>query len=207
MKHEQAKLHLRQQDPKIGDLIDRIDIPDFSPSRKVYFDLLESIVSQQLSVKVATVIFNRFLALFPDQYPHPDLVIHVETEQLRAAGLSYQKAAYLQNVAAFSLDHDLEGHDWDSMQDEEIIAFLSQIKGVGKWTVEMLLMFTIGRLDVLPVDDLGIQQGMQLLYGITETGKDLKKRMIEIAEPWRPYRTIACRYIWRYKDAVKTSDV
>jgi DNA-3-methyladenine glycosylase II len=201
MKHEQAKLHLKQHDPKIGGLIEQIDIPDFSPSGRVYYDLLDSIVSQQLSVKVATVIFNRFVALFPDQYPHPDLVLALDIEQMRAVGLSYQKAGYLKHVAAFSLENDLENHDWGSMQDEEIVAFLSQIKGVGKWTVQMLLMFTIGRLDVMPVDDLGIQQAMQRLYDIEAGGKEMKKRMIEVAEPWRPYRTIACRYLWRYKDS------
>ena len=84
--------------------------------------------------------------------------------------------------------------------DDEIIQFLSQIKGVGKWTVQMLLMFTLGRPDVLPLDDLGIQQGMVKIFGLQETGKDLKNKMVECAEPWRPWRTIACRYVWRWKD-------
>jgi DNA-3-methyladenine glycosylase II len=199
MNHVHALQHLRQ-DPRIGDLIDRIEVPDFNPSRKIYYDLLDSIVSQQLSVKVATVIFNRFLGLFPDQYPHPEQVIALDVEQMRGVGLSYQKAAYLKNVAAFSLDFDLENHDWDSLTDEEIIEVLSKIKGVGKWTVQMLLMFTLGRPDVLPVDDLGIQQAIQRLYGLEETGKELRKKMFEVAETWRPYRTVACRYLWRYKD-------
>lgn len=200
MNHANAILHL-QQDPKIGNLIDTIPIIDFNPSGKVYYDLLESIVSQQLSVKASNTIFNRFLALFPDQYPHPELLVAVQPEQLRSAGLSGQKSLYLQNVAAFSLKFDLEQHDWPSMSDEEVIEFLTQIKGVGKWTVQMLLMFTLGRLDVLPVDDLGIQQAIQRLYAVEETGKDLKKRMVDIAEAWRPYRTVACRYLWRYKDS------
>jgi DNA-3-methyladenine glycosylase II len=95
--------------------------------------------------------------------------------------------------------------DWSGMSEEDIIAFLTQIKGVGKWTVEMLLMFSLGRTDILPVDDLGIQQGIKRLYALEETGKELKKRMIEIAEPWRPYRTYACRYLWRFKDQNKVS--
>jgi DNA-3-methyladenine glycosylase II len=200
MNQTNAILHL-QQDPKLRELIQKIEVPDFTPSRKIYFDLLESIVSQQLSVKAATTIFNRFLDLFPDKYPHPEHLLVLEIEQLRAVGLSNQKARYMQNVADFSKAYNLETHDWDAMSDEEIIAFLSQIKGVGKWTVEMLLMFTLGRTDILPVDDLGIQQGIQRLYGLEETGKDLKKRMLEIAEPWRPYRTFACRYLWRFKDS------
>lgn len=181
-------------------------MPAFTPSRKIYYDLLESIVSQQLSVKAATTIFNRFLLLFPDNYPHPDMLVNIEPERLRSAGLSNQKAAYLQNVARFSLANDLEGHDWDSMDDHEIIRFLTQIKGVGQWTVEMLLMFTLGRPDILPVDDLGIQQGMTKIFNINLTGKALKLKMIEVAEPWRPWRTIACRYVWRWKDTPAVLD-
>lgn len=200
MNQANAILHL-QQDPAIGGLITAIQVPDFTPSGKIYYDLLESIVSQQLSVKVATVIFNHFLSLFPDGYPHPEQVIALEHELLRGAGLSNQKAGYLRNVAAFSLENDLENHHWHRMSDEEIIEFLSRIKGVGKWTVQMLLMFSLGRPDVMPIDDLGIQQGMQRLYGLETTGKELKKQMLDISESWRPYRTVACRYLWRYKDA------
>lgn len=200
MNSEAAIAHLRQHD-KIRLLVETINIPDFTPSGRVYYDLLESIVSQQLSVKIATIIFNRFCALFPDNYPHPPLLAAIETERLRSAGLSNQKASYLQNVAAFSLQHDLENHQWNSMSDDEIIDFLTRIKGVGKWTAQMILMFTIGRPDIFPVDDLGIQQAMARLYGLDEKGKKFKHQMIEIAEPWRPYRTIASRYLWRWKDS------
>lgn len=194
-----AIAHL-QKEPNIGRVIQSIEMPDFTPSNRVYFDLLESIVSQQLSVKVATVIFNRFLSLFPDNYPHPELVTSIEFERLRGVGLSNQKAGYLQNVAQFAQIHDLENKAWHTMSDDEIIQFLTQIKGVGKWTVQMLLMFTLGRPDILPVDDLGIQQGMAKLFGLQETGNVLKNKMTELAEPWRPWRTVACRYVWRWKD-------
>lgn len=200
MNSEAAIAFLRLQD-KIGPLIDSISVPDFTPSRKVYYDLLESIVSQQLSVKAAATIFSRFCALFPDHYPHPDLLCAIETDRLRSAGLSNQKASYLQNVATFSLQYDLENHNWDSMSDQDIIDFLTRIKGVGKWTAEMILMFTIGRSDILPVDDLGIQQAMIRLFNLSEKDKALKQKMIELAEPWRPYRTIASRYLWRWKDS------
>jgi len=199
MNLSEAMAHLHKE-PNISRVLQAIEMPDFTPSRKIYFDLLESIVSQQLSVKVATVIFNRFLALFPDNYPHPELVIAIETTQLRSVGLSNQKAGYLQNVAQFALAHDLENKDWHTMSDDEVIQFLTQIKGVGKWTVQMLLMFSLGRPDVLPIDDLGIQQGMAKIFGLQETGKELKNKMVELAEPWRPWRTVACRYVWRWKD-------
>lgn len=202
MNLELALTHLKK-DPTLSTLIEVTEIPNFTPSGRIYYDLLESIVSQQLSVKAATTIFNRFCLIFPDNYPHPDLVTALEPAQLRQVGLSNQKAGYLQNVAHFSLNNDLENHHWDSMSDEEIIEFLSQIKGVGKWTVQMLLMFTLGRPNVLPVDDLGIQQAMIRLYQLSETGKDLKKKMFEIAEPWQPWRTVACRYLWRWKDTVR----
>jgi len=201
MNSQAAIAHL-QQEVTIKPLLVNIEMPDFTPSGRIYYDLLASIVSQQLSVKVADVIFKRFLSLFSDNYPHPELVVAIEFDRLRSVGLSGQKAAYLQNVAQFAIENDLEKMDWASMSDEEIIAFLTTIKGVGKWTVQMLLMFTLKRPDIFPVDDLGIQQGMQRLFKIEEQNPRLLKiRMTELAEPWRPWRTVACRYLWRWKDS------
>lgn len=205
MNHEAAIAHL-QKDPNISPLLAQIEMPDFRPSGKVYYDLLESIVSQQLSVKVADVIFKRFLALFPDSYPHPEQLLAIEFEKLRSVGLSNQKASYLQNTAQFSIENNLEKIDWAAKGDEEILAFLTKIKGVGKWTVEMLLMFTLSRPDIFPVDDLGIQQAMQRLFKIEEENPRLLKiKMTELAEPWRPWRTVACRYLWRWKDKPQTT--
>jgi len=201
MNPHDAIAHL-QKEATIKPLLEQIIMPDFTPSGRIYYDLLESIVSQQLSVKVADVIFKRFLNLFPDNYPHPNLVIAIEFDKLRSVGLSGQKAGYLQNVAQFAIDNDLEKIDWAALSDEEIISFLTQIKGVGKWTVQMLLMFTLARPDIFPIDDLGIQQGMQRLFKIEEQNPRLLKiKMIELAEPWRPWRTVACRYLWRWKDS------
>ena len=191
------------REPKLKSVIESMDQLDFIGSGKIYYDLLSSIVSQQLSGKAATTIFNRFLTLFPDHYPHPDLLSQLDIPILRSVGLSNQKAAYLKNVALFSKQYDLENHAWDSMSDVEIIEFLTQIKGVGTWTVQMLLMFTLSRPDVLPLGDLGIQQGMAKLYSIEATGKELKNEMTLLAEPWRPWRTVACRYIWRWKDSAQ----
>jgi DNA-3-methyladenine glycosylase II len=201
MNPQDAIAHLKKDEAFLP-LINQIVMPDFEPSGRVYYDLLESIVSQQLSVKVADVIFKRFLSLFPDNYPHPELVIALEPMQLRSVGLSGQKAGYMQNVARFAIENDLEQIDWAKMSDEEIIAFLTQIKGVGKWTVQMLLMFTLARTDIFPVDDLGIQQAMQRLFKIeAENTRLLKIQMLELSEPWRPWRTVACRYLWRWKDS------
>lgn len=196
------KEHLKEQDSKLAYLIDNITLPQLN-NIDVYLTLMDSIVSQQLSVKAATTIFERFLTLFPNRYPAPEWVLALEQEQLRAVGLSYQKASYIQNTAQFFLDNNLVEKDWTIHQDDEIIELLTSIKGVGKWTVQMILMFTLQREDVLPVDDLGIQQGMSRLYELDNKAKGFKKEMERIAEPWRPYRSIASRYIWRWKDVEK----
>lgn len=162
----------------------------------IYQALLRSIISQQLSGKVADVIWKRFLDLF-DLYPQPKQLLDTDLMQLRGAGLSFNKARYLQNVAEFSLENDLSFETLISLSDEEIIALLTQIKGVGKWTAQMILMFPLDRPDVFPVDDLGIQQGMKKLYAIDAEKTFLKEKMIEISELWRPYRSLASKYIWK----------
>lgn len=191
-------VHL-SQDSRLQPLIERINLPAPDLTGDLYFGLLSSIVSQQLSTKVADVIFARFLNLFEGQYPHPHQLLRLEHDVLRSVGLSNSKANYLKNVAEFFIQENLENKNWDDLDDEAIIKYLSQIKGVGKWTVEMILMFTLHRPDVFPVDDLGIQQAMMRLYDLPND-KTLKPRMHEIAEAWRPHRTTACRYLWRWKD-------
>lgn len=166
----------------------------------IYIALLESIVSQQLSVKAADTIYNRLLDIFPDRYPQPEHLKNIEIPQLRSVGLSNQKSTYIQNVAHFFLEHDNAKTDWSSKTDQEIIDQLTTIKGVGVWTVQMILMFSLNRPDVFPVDDLGIQQGMIRLFDLDKNDKKLKNKMAELAENWRPYRTIAARYLWRWKD-------
>ena len=169
---------------------------------RVYLSLLESIVSQQISVKAADAIFARFLALFPDRHPQADALLLKTTDELRSAGLSSQKIKYLQSVAEFSLEKPIDRAHLNAMTDEEVVQYLLPIKGVGRWTVEMLLMFVLDRPDIFPIDDLVIRQRMLRAYPeLTEglTGKALYKILHEIAEPWRPYRTTASRYLWRWQ--------
>ncbi|MCB0534011.1 MAG: DNA-3-methyladenine glycosylase 2 family protein [Lewinellaceae bacterium] len=196
---ESAILHLNK-DSILKNIIQYAAVKPFTPSGNVYFDLLNSIVSQQLSVKAAETIFTRFCLLFPENYPSPELLLVTDPDQLRAAGLSRQKAAYLQNVAAYALENNIDSIEWEHYDDMEIIQMLTKIKGVGRWTVEMILMFTLGRPDVFPKDDLGIQQAIFRLYNLNTSGKDLLREMTEIAESWRPYRTVACRYLWYWKN-------
>lgn len=199
MELDVAIAHLTK-DHLLQKIIQNSSLKPADPTGDVYFDLLKSISSQQLSLQVARAIFSRFCALYPDHYPTPSLLANIHTEKLRSAGLSNQKAGYMKNVAAFTLEHQLDYFDWAKYPDTEIIDLLTKIKGVGRWTAEMILIFTLDRPDVFPVDDLGIQQSMAKLYSLPETGKALRLRMGEIAEPWRPYRTIACRYLWNWKD-------
>ncbi len=191
------------QDVRLKSVIEVASPYEWTAGGSVYADLLGSIISQQVSVKAAAAVQKRFLNLFSDGYPHLEQLLSLSEEQLRSTGLSRQKATYVRNIAEFFAHERLLDYDWSQHEDEEIIRLLTQIKGVGRWTVEMILMFTLQRPDVFPLDDLGIRNAMIRLYGIEETGKALKPRLLEIAEPWRPYRTHACRYLWRWKDSNK----
>ena len=161
-------------------VFDDVDPLELKVGGNLYQDLVQSIVSQQLSTKAAATIFDRFLQLYPEKYPQAQLVVDTDVETLRGVGLSYQKANYIKNVAQFSLENDLENHDWDSMTDDEIIKMLTSIKGVGKWTTEMILIFTLGRPDVFPIDDLGIQNAMKRLVPLAELPpKELKAKKLD----------------------------
>lgn len=188
-------------DPKMQEIITITEVEWPEPGGDIYYSLLRAIVFQQLSGKAASTIHRRFIDLFPEAYPYPEELLVLDMPALRAVGLSRQKATYIQNVAEFFQKENLIGKDLADLEDEAVIKYLTQIKGVGRWTVEMLLMFTLNRSDVLPLDDLGIQQAIQQLYGLEENGKALKQKMLEISETWRPYRTYACLYLWRWKDS------
>ena len=164
--------------------------------------LMASIMSQQLSTKVAKIIFHRFLTLYNGKEPKPQQVLNTPFETLRGIGLSNAKVQYVLNVAQFCIDHKITDTRLQKMDNEAIIELLTQIKGVGKWTVEMLLMFSLGREDVFAVDDLGIQQAMCKLYKISAADKKkMKAKMQKIAAVWSPYRTYACLHLWNWKDA------
>ena len=166
--------------------------------------LCASIMSQQLSTKVAAVIHKRFLDLFGGKTPLPEDILEVPEEQLRGIGLSNAKTAYIRNVAKFAMERGISYKVLQKMSDEEVISYLTEIKGVGKWTVEMMLMFALGREDVFPADDLGIQQGMIGLYKLNpENKKQFREDMHRIAQKWSPYRTYASIYLWRWKDEEK----
>jgi len=197
------KDYLLARDSYLIPVLDSCPFPRSRKNKDIYLALLSSIVSQQLSIKAADTIFNRLLDLFDDRYPHPEKLRNIRTERLRKAGLSQQKAGYVKNVARFALQGDeLSYGSLRRQTDEDIINSLTQIKGVGRWTVEMLLMFPLDRKDIIAVDDLGIQLAMKRLYRLDQKGRELKIRMVEIAEHWKPYRSVVCKYLWHWKSIV-----
>lgn len=171
----------------------------------IFLYLCYSILSQQLSVKVAAVIRKRFLDLYPIAQPTPEMVLETPIDEFRKIGFSMAKANYVQNVARFAIEHGMDHLVLNAMSDEDIVLYLTQIKGVGRWTTEMLLLFALKRENVFAVDDLGIQNAMVKLYNVSnESKKQMKLDMLKIAEQWKPFRSYACLYLWGFKDEKPT---
>lgn len=169
--------------------------------KNIALHLMASIMSQQLNTKVADVIYRRFLDIYKGKEPTAKQVLATSPETLRAIGLSNAKVSYVHNVARFCIEHKITDKKLLAMSNEEIITLLTQIKGVGKWTVEMLLMFTLGREDLYAIDDLGLQNAMIKLYKLkTADKKALREKILKISAKWSPYRTYACLYLWKWKD-------
>lgn len=181
-------------------LIDQQEKVELEIQKNLCLYLCLSIMSQQLSTKVAAVFKKRFLALYKGR-PTPQQIVDTPFETLRSIGLSNAKATYIQNVARFELEQGMAYGKLKKMSDEEVIAYLTQIKGVGRWTVEMLLMFALGREDLFALDDLGLQQAVTGLYGLKHRKKkNLLAAIKKISEQWAPYRTYACLHLWEWKD-------
>src|SRR5438270_1335148 len=158
--------------------------------------LIGAIVSQQLSTKAAATIFGRFVALFPDGHiPHAQAIHAIDDLSLRGVGLSGQKVGYLRDLCTRIADGRLVLDELESLGDEQVIERLTSVKGFGRWTAEMFLMFRLHRPDVLPVGDLGIVNAIQRLYGLRK--RPDAKRILKLGEPWRPYRSVACWYLWQ----------
>ena len=193
-----ARAHLAAADPVLARLIAAGPAIVPRPHEDLYLALLRAIVSQQISTKAAAAIWRRFQGLFlPEGYPEPRILLEMSEEDLRAAGLSRQKASYLHAIAAYHERGLLDYEHLTSLSEEAFTQHLTQIKGVGRWTAQMLQMFALDQPDVFAEGDLGIQNAMRKHYSLEETGRALQKRMIALAEPWRPYRTLACKYLWQ----------
>lgn len=197
----EAAYKVLKKDPQLKIIIKETGKLNQTHHKDLFTSLLRAIVSQQLSTKAADTIWGRFTLLFEEKKPTATSILSMETERMRNAGLSYQKAGYLKNIASFSLEKSLDYRKLYRKSDEELITYLSSIKGVGRWTAEMILMFNLNRPDILPLDDLGIQQAMKALYGLKQDGKLLKEKMLQIASEWQPYRSLASRHLWLWKDS------
>jgi DNA-3-methyladenine glycosylase II len=202
MKLTKPDRYLLKADKKLGRLIKAggpIDpATDRRGSRDAYEALARAIVGQQLSTKAAASIWEKVTALFGGKTPTPKQLLAVEPQALRDAGLSWSKVAYVRDLAERVRDGELDLERLPELADEDVIAELTEVKGVGRWTAEMFLIFHLGRPDVLSTGDLGIRRAVQLTYGLDELpGPDEMER---IAESWRPHRTLACLYLWRSLD-------
>jgi DNA-3-methyladenine glycosylase II len=201
---KRAIAKLRDADPVLGALIDAVGaLPNGREGRPEQHDhygaLVRSITGQQLSVRAAQTIYGRLTARFGGRPPTPREIMADEPEELRvAAGLSRAKVSYLRSLAEHVLSGELELERLDELSDEDAIAELVAVKGLGAWTAHMFLMFHLERPDVLPVGDLGIRRAIERAYGLD--GLPDAPSMERIAEPWRPHRTLACRYLWRSLD-------
>lgn len=192
-------LHL-QKDKKLAAILGA-SVFTLKRRRNIPVRLMASIMSQQLSTKVAAVIYQRFLNLYDGKEPEAAAVLATPDATLRSVGLSNAKVQYVKNVAAFCLEHGITDSRLKKLDNAAVIELLTQIKGVGRWTVEMLLMFSLGREDVFAVDDLGIQQAMIKRYRLDASDKkQLKLAMLKIADKWKPFRTYACLHLWAWKD-------
>ena len=200
---EKAEKHLAQ-DPVIGPLLARYGPCQLALQTDYFQVLCNSIISQQISVKAAEAIFGRFKEHLAGEIT-PARVAEFSAEDLKTAGVSMQKAKYLLDLAQKFLLEEVRYHDFGNLANEEIIAELVKVKGIGRWTAEMFLIFALNRSDVLPVDDLGIRKAVQVQYGLAELASAAQIR--EIAVAWHPYETLACWYLWRSLENDPRSDI
>lgn len=191
-----ALKHLAKVDPDLRPLIARHGAPTIAPTDDAVQSLARAIVSQQLSGKAASTIYGRFLALYPKaKFPSARKLLDTPVEKLREAGLSGAKAAAVQDLARHVVEKRVVPAKLPELDDAAISAMLLPVRGIGPWSIDMFLMFALARPDVLPVGDLGIKKGMQRHFGLRKLPEAAK--MLTLAEPWRPFRTIASWYMWR----------
>ena len=186
---------LSLNDPNLKRLFNTFDIPELDIEKNYFWSLCRSIIYQQISGKAAKTISDRFIALFPSEKNfNPKEVLDIDIDNLYTVGLSKQKASYIKNIAVAYDRNFINENNFSLMTDTEIIKQLTNIKGIGRWTVEMFLIFTLRRSDVFPVTDLGVQKGFQIFYSLDELPSiDL---MNQKAKKWRPYRTVVALYLW-----------
>lgn len=199
--YARARRHLLRRDPALGAVVKRIGPCRLAAAHDMdrFGLLVRSIVSQQLSAKAAMTIHGRVLAALDAAHATPAAVLAIEEDRLRACGMSRAKIASIRDLAAKVTDGSLALDALDAMDDEAVIEVMTRVRGIGRWSAEMFLIFRLGRPDILPVGDVGVQRAMRAVYGLRKHPSPA--RMTELARPWRPYRSVACWYLWRSLDS------
>lgn len=204
MKHmstlSEAQTHLAAHDPKLAELIERYGNCTLQPHTDYYRELVDSIISQQLSVKAGRTIFNRFLELFGGTMPTPSQILKTDTERLRSVGCSYAKVSYIQDLAQHIEDGRLDLSHIATLPNEEVIKQLVGVKGIGEWSAHMFMIFSLGRTNILPTGDLGIRNAMTRLYGL-KSSKPADLLQISLQNHWEPYQSVASWYLWKSLDS------
>lgn len=197
---DSAVQHLRISDSILTGVIAQYSKPTFQKHGNYYDELVSSIISQQLSVKAAKTIENRFLALFGDKFPNPEQILALDVEELRSVGISRPKARYIQDLAQKVHDGEIDFTRFDELSNDEIIAELVSVKGIGEWTAHMFLIFCMVRLDVLATGDLGVRTAIQKLYALPDLPSPSQVHDIATTNGWSPYESVACWYLWQSLD-------
>ncbi len=191
----QKAVNFLKRDPKLAKIIKQVGPYNVRISRNRYQSLVEAIVTQQLAGSAAKSIIKRFRNLYDSSFPKPVDVINTHHTKLHATGLSRMKVSYIKELSFKIENKEVNLRTISKLNDDEVIDMLTKVKGIGRWTAEMFLIFSLGRQDVLPVGDLGLKKGMQLVYSLNELPDE--KRIEKIAIKWRPYRTVATWYLWK----------
>jgi len=198
-------MQMLKTDPRFRALIQKHGAPNFNRGKNPFRALVRAIIYQQISGKAAASILAKFLALFDGRrFPTPEEVYAMRLQKLRSAGLSTQKALYIKDLAKKFSDGTIRHRSLHRMSNDEIIAHLIQVKGIGVWTAHMFLLFTLQRPDILPTGDLGIRRGFKIIYKLRTMPSP--KKMEELARPWRKHASIASWYLWRVADGTKNPD-
>ena len=195
-----AARHLRERDPVMARLIDHVGECRLKRAPSHFLSLVEAVVWQQLSFKAAITIHSRMLDALGTQRPVPEDFLRTSTRVLRGTGLSGRKVEYLKGIADYFHSGAFPRRRLRTMNDDEIVAELTRVRGIGPWSAEMFLIFALNRLDVFPIDDLGLRNAIRNVYGLRMTPSD--RRLDNLSEPWRPYRTIASWYLWAGADGL-----
>jgi DNA-3-methyladenine glycosylase II len=195
-----AATHLSKNDSVLGGVIANSGICTIAPHTDYYSALVQSIIGQQLSVKAAAAIRARFMGLFDDSFPTPEQILLTSVETMRAIGFSNAKGNYVRDLAQHIVDGQISFDNLAKQTNEQIITELTDVKGIGEWTVHMFLIFCVGRLDVLPTGDLGIRNGVRKLYGFKDAPTPAEVMDVALKHSWHPYESVASWYVWRSLD-------